>query len=220
MTHTTAMNHSHTQRHDHDQGRKHSTASEDDARHDRIGRREFLLAGGAAGTALLAGCSGGQSNGGPPPDPVPISENAECDVCGMVISEHPGPNGQIFYRENSPERHDNPARFDSTKACLFPYYFEHEQRGWTAEAVYVTDYSRIDYEISVVEGQQYIQTAMAPETFSNAADVVFVVGSDVHGAMGADFIPFSDADEGTAFADEFGGRTVTMDDITPKMLGR
>lgn len=214
------MKHPHRQHHHQCRAIDHTTASEDGARHRRLGRREFLIAGSAVGTGLLAGCAGRQSNGGGPPDPVSLSENKACDVCGMVISEHPGPNGQIFYREHSPENHDNPARFDSTKACLFPYYFEHEQLDWTAEIVYVTDYSLIDYDISVVEGQQYIETATSAETFSNADDVVFVVGSDVHGAMGPDFIPFSDADDGTSFAEEYGGRTVRMDDITPEMLGR
>lgn len=185
-----------------------------------MGRRGFLLTGSAVGAELLAGCSSGESNGGAPPDPIPLAANRECDVCGMVISEHPGPNGQIFYREHSPENHDAPARFDSTKACLFPYYFEHEQRGWTAEVVYVTDYSTVDYEISDIEGRTYIETATSAETFSNAEDVVFVVGSDVHGAMGPDFIPFSDEDDGASFTDEFGGRTVTVDEITPAMLGR
>jgi copper chaperone NosL len=188
--------------------------------HRQIGRREFVLTGSTIGTALLSGCLGNQSTKVEPPDPASLSGGKECDVCGMVISEHPGPNGQVFYHENSPETHDNPARFDSLKACLFPYYFEHEQLDWTARAVYATDYSEVDYEISTVEGRKYIQTATGSDTFANADDLVFVVGSEVHGAMGPDFVPFSDESDGTAFADRFGGRTVTMADITPEMLGR
>jgi copper chaperone NosL len=199
---------------------EHVTASEDEDRHGPIPRRGFLFAGSVVGAGLLAGCSSQRKSDGGPPDPVSLAANVECDVCGMVISEHPGPNGQIFYRDNSPETHDNPARFDSLKACLFPYYFEHEQLDWTAEVVYVTNYSQVDYGISTVEGQKYIRTATGSDTFVNASEVVFVVESEVQGAMGPDFIPFSEESDGASFADEFGGQTVTMDDITPEMLGR
>lgn len=188
--------------------------------HRRLGRRQFLLAGTALGTGFLAGCSGGQSTDVEPPSPVSLGASVECDVCGMVVAEHPGPNGQIFYRDEEPATHGNPARFDSTKACLFPYYFDHEQLGWKADVVYVTDYSRVDYEISTVQGQAYIETATGANTFADARDSVFVVGSEVHGAMGPDFIPFSEADDGAAFADEFGGQPVAFDDVTRELLGR
>lgn len=214
------MRHAHSHRHGPRRQTEHVAALEATDSAPWIGRREFLLAGSVLGTGVLAGCSGGESKDGGSLDPVSLAESRECDVCGMVISEHPGPNGQIYYRENSPETHDNPAWFDSPKACLFPYYFERQQRDWTAEVVYVTDYSTVDYEISDVEGQQYIQTATGPETFSDAADVVFVIGSEVHGAMGPDFIPFSEASDGSAFADEYGGETVTMEEITPETLAR
>lgn len=69
-------------------------------------------------------------------------------------------------------------------------------------------------------GQKYIQAVTGPDTFVNADDVVFVVGSEVHGAMGPDFVPFSDEDDGASFVDTFGGRAVNMDAITPEMLGR
>jgi copper chaperone NosL len=212
------MRHPHTQRNDKVSGIDNAKPDKTN-RLSRISRREFFLVGGAACAGLLAGCSGDRSTERTISEPISLAANRECDVCGMVISEHPGPSGQIFYRNNSPEGHDNPARFDSPKACMFPYYFEREQRDWTAEAVYVTDYSKVEYEISSVEEQRYIQTATAPETFSNAEDVVFVVGSKVHGAMGPDFIPFSEEKDSSAFADEFGGRTVTTDEITLEMLG-
>ena len=178
--------------------------------HDRgLGRREFLL----------AGCSGDGATDAAPPDPVSVGAGQVCDSCGMVISEHPGPNGQIFYREG-PSSGSEPARFDSPKACLFPYYFEHERRGWSAEVVYVTDYSRVDYEITTVEGQRYIQTATAPESFSNARDTVFVVGSEVHGAMGADFVPFSERADAESLAEEHGGEVVEYDSIDEGLIGQ
>ena len=222
----------------HDADRPHDTDPHDTDPHDdhratdhraatrpghnrRVGRREVLLGGAALGTGLLAGCSGGsETTDEAPPDPVSLGDTETCDVCGMVISEHPGPNGQIFYREAEPSSGGNPVRFDSPKACLFPYYFEHDRRGWTAEVVYVTDYSRVDYEITAVDGRRYIGTATAPSTFADARDTVFVVGSEVDGAMGPDFVPFSEASDAATFVDEFGGRTVARDDVTPSLLGR
>lgn len=214
------MVHLHTHEHDCDRNIEQVSENHDCAHQLGIGRREFVLAGGPIVSALLSGCWGGQSDDGQVADPVSLAGTRQCDVCGMVISEHPGPTGQIFYQENTPETHGNPAWFDSPKACLLPYYFEQQHRDWTAEVVYVTDYSKVDYEISEREGTKYIETATAPETFSKAEDVVFVIESEVHGAMGPDFIPFSDEDDGDSFANEFGGQTLTMDDITPELLSR
>jgi nitrous oxide reductase accessory protein NosL len=183
-----------------------------------VTRRRVLVAGGVAGVATLAGCETGQTADGEPPDPLSLAGGKQCDVCGMVISEHPGPTGQIFYREHSPDQHDNPAWFDSLKACLFPYYFEHRRLDWTAAVVYVTDYSAVDYEVSDVEGQKYIEVATAAETFVDAEDAVFAVDSDVHGAMGPDFVPFSDGDDAEAFVREHGGRTLSFDEIAPETL--
>ena len=136
----------------------------------------------------------------------------------MVVSEHPGPNGQIFYREHTPEGHDDPAVFDSVRACLLPYYFDHEQSDWSAAAVYVTDYSAVEYDVSTVQGAPYIETFTASETFAAAADVVFVIESSVHGAMGPDFVPFSDTADADAFVEQYGGRTVTWDEMNPDLL--
>lgn len=185
---------------------------------DRLNRRRFIVASGAAGVAALAGCSGGEPDDGPAPEPVSLADGKQCDACGMVIGEHAGPNGQLFYREHGPEAHDGPAWFDSLKGCLFPYYFEHEQRDWDERAVYVTDYSTVDYEVSTTEGRTYIGTATAPETFARADEVTFVVDSGVEGAMGPDFVPFSDDGDAEAFQSAYGGRQVAFEDVTPEML--
>lgn len=137
----------------------------------------------------------------------------------MVISEHSGPTGQIFYQEHTPDGHDNPAMFDSIRSCLLPYYFDHQRSDWSPEAIYVTDYSVVDYEISSVKDKPYIEKATAPETFSEATDVVFVVESEVHGAMGPDFVPFSKSADADTFVDEYGGRTLSWEEMEPVLLG-
>lgn len=182
-------------------------------------RRAVL--GGCCGVAAatLAGCAGGPGDA-EVPAAIGLASGRQCDVCGMVVADHPGPNGQIFYADNEPEGHDNPARFDSLKGCLFPYYFEHEQFGWDDVAVYVTDYAAVDYSLRSEGDTTYISGHTDPSSFALASSVTFVVGSGVHGAMGPDFVPFSAEADAEAFRDEHGGELYGFADISPADLGR
>ena len=182
-----------------------------------VPRRSVLAAGGALAASALAGCL--QSDG-EQPDPVAIPDTAQCDVCGMIIANHPGPNGQIFYSDNSPEGHDNPAWFCSLKKCFFPYKLEHDRLGWTVAAMYVTDYSAVDYGTSTSGGVTYISAHREPASFGPARELSYVVESDVQGAMGPDFYPFSDAEDADGFAAEYGGRVLGFGDIGPDLVGR
>ncbi|MFB6122816.1 MAG: nitrous oxide reductase accessory protein NosL [Haloferacaceae archaeon] len=182
-----------------------------------ISRRTALRVGGGVAVPALAGCLGG--SGGGVPDPVALTGSVSCDVCGMVIAKHPGPDGQIFYRNESPEGHDNPARFDSLKQCFFPYKLEHERRGWEIAAAYVTDYSSVDYSVSG-DGEQYISSHPAASAFAPAEGLSYVVGSSVKGAMGPDFVPFSDSADADSFASEYGGDVIAYGDIDQGLIGR
>lgn len=184
----------------------------------RLSRRSFVTAGSLLAVGL-AGCSSTDEPAATP-DAIAISAGQMCDECGMVIRNHPGPNGEIFYDENAPDGHDNPARFDSLRGCLFPYLFEHERSDWDALVVYVTDYSRVDYSLSTEMGDTYISSHAAADSFVAASDATFVVGSDVYGAMGRDFVPFSERTDAESFANERGGKLVSFDSIDPAMLAR
>lgn len=180
-------------------------------------RRTVLHGAGAIVAGALAGCLGGGES--EPPEPITLSGGKQCDVCGMIVGDHYGPNGQLFYADNSPEGHDNPAIFEGLRSCFFPYYFTHEDYSWTVAASYVTDYSVTDYELSQAEGRTYISTHTEPETFADATALSYVVGSSVHGAMGREFVPFSEDDDATAFAEDHGGSVVAFDEIAPSDLG-
>ncbi len=136
----------------------------------------------------------------------------------MIIGEHFGPNGQIFYREHTPEGHDNPARFHTLAHGLFPYYFEHGRLGWEAVAVYVTDYSTVDYEVVARAGRADISTHTAASTFGDARAVRYVAGSDVLGGMGPDLIPFGDVGDAEAFRADHGGALVAFEDVTQEAV--
>ena len=185
-----------------------------------IDRRTVLKTGATLLATASAGCLGGSEGSGDVPTPVTIESGAQCDVCGMVIANHPGPNGQLFYRDNSPATHDNPAWFDALQACFFPYYFEKDRLDWTLAVGYVTDYSAVEYDIQESGGETYISSHTDAASFTDATAVSYVVGSDVHGAMGPDFIPFSEAGDAESFATDHGGEVLGFDDIGPELLGR
>ena len=149
-----------------------------------------------------------------------LAAGVQCDVCGMVVADHPGPNGEIFYRDKRPATHDNPARFDSLRGCLFPYYFEHERLGWEAAAVYVTDYSAVDYTLASEGGRTFVSSHTDAESFTDARTASYVVGSDVHGSMGEEFLPFAARSDAEAFAEAHGGDVLGFDEVTPGTLER
>jgi nitrous oxide reductase accessory protein NosL len=135
----------------------------------------------------------------------------------MVISNHPGPNAEIFYAERSPEGHDNPARFCSTWEA-FQYDFDRRDSGWTREAFFVTDYSSVDYEIFTESGNRFISSHPGAEAFIDAGSVTFDAGSEVLGAMGRDLIGFSSAADAEAFASQYGGEVVAYGDVTRSII--
>jgi nitrous oxide reductase accessory protein NosL len=180
-------------------------------------RRRTVLLGGAATLAALAGCGGSDTSDAP--EAVGLTTEDRCDVCGMVIPNHPGPSAEIFYADERPSGHDNPARFDSTWEA-FQYDFERRDRGWNTAAFYVTDYSAVDYSVSEEGGDSVISTHPEAEAFADAESVTFVVGSAVKGAMGRDLIAFAERGDAESFADEYGGSLAAFDEVTPETIAQ
>lgn len=172
-------------------------------------RRRTLL----ATTALaLAGCLGEDDEPVEAPDPVSLDEGQTCDSCGMVIEEHPGPNGEIFYEGDRPEGRDGPAWFCAIQ-CLNTYHAEKTRLGWEPIVTYVTDYSSVDYEITDREEGQYISSHPEADAFADADGVQVVTDTSVEGAMGFTPVPFSVSEDAEAFADEFDGTVVEWDAV-------
>ena len=181
-------------------------------------RRRFLLASASVTLASIAGCLGGGAvSGSDTPAVVALPEDATCDVCGMTISQHPGSTAQVFYADQRPEGHENPARFDSTWEA-YQYDFEHDSNGWEKTAFYVTDYSSADYSILAEDGDTFISRHTEKEAFAPVADVTYVVGSVVKGAMGNDLFAFTARKDAEAFRSDHGGDLTTHDGITPEVI--
>jgi nitrous oxide reductase accessory protein NosL len=185
-----------------------------------VSRRQVLAGGAAALGTGLAGCSaldGG--DGGDAPAAIALDGEKACNACQMSIANNPGPNGQIFYRNEAPNGEGNPAWFEALQQCAFDYHFAKKREGWTVDAFYVTDYSAVDYEFRE-RGDGYVASShLGADTFVDAEAVTYVVESDVGGSMGpTEFLPFSERSDAEAVRDEHGGRLLAFDDITRELV--
>lgn len=197
-----------------------------------ISRRALLRATGVLSAAALAGCTGTATDD-ELPKPVSLAGGKQCVACGMVIEEQPGPSAMAFYREDpdgagdsdgngdsdgDPDGDDelggdgDPAWFD-TVFEMAAYDAEKRRNGRERVVAYVTDYSTVEYEITREDGEQYVSSHVSPGSFVAATDAYYVVHSEVNGAMGADFLPFSRAADATTFRDEHGGAVVPFDNL-------
>ncbi|EMA56060.1 nitrous oxide reductase accessory protein NosL [Halococcus thailandensis] len=181
-------------------------------------RRRILLAGASVTLASITGCLGGGAvSEADTPAVAALAEDATCDVCGMTISQHPGSTAQIFYADHSPDGHANPARFDTTWEA-YQYEFKHDDQGWEETAFYVTDYSSVDYSISTESSDTFISRHTKKGAFALVADVTYVVGSAVKGAMGKDLFAFTAQKDAETFQSDHGGDLTTHDEITPEVV--
>jgi len=187
------------------------------------GRRRFISGAATAGVLTIAGCMQGN---GQPPQPVALSGQKTDFQGGMVIGDHGGPNGQIFYANTEPQPRqgagvsdtapDSLAWFHTLVYGLFPYHFGMRDNGAEATAIYVTDYSSVAWELS--PESMTMPAPTAPDTFADATALTYVAGSDARGGMGATLIPFSDGDDAAAFSRNYNGRTIGYDEIDRTLI--
>ncbi|SER88608.1 nitrous oxide reductase accessory protein NosL [Natrinema salaciae] len=183
-----------------------------------VSRRTVLVGSALTGLTALAGCLGGEEDAeADAPDPITIKAGTSCDNCTMAIVDYPGPVGESFYDDAEKLLGDDrPAQFCSTR-CTYAFTFDHEEDS-APIATYVTDYSSVDYEIDTGGDAPEISSHVDAGSFAPAADLTFVVDSEVEGAMGASMIGFGDPDDAAAFQDEYGGDRYEHEDVTQELL--
>lgn len=209
-------------------------------------RRTVLATAAAVGASSLAGCLGTSDSDESVPDPVSLSGTKYDYQGGMVIGSHGGPNGQLFYADEQPQQLGGSASFqpvheghedddsgggsDSDASTehlawfhtlvhgLFPYHFSRRDRGWTADVIYVTDYSRVDWELPEDDSRPVMPSPTTADTFADATDLTYVGDSDVMGGMGPALHPFSDQSEAASFAETYNGTRYEFDDITRSLI--
>lgn len=180
--------------------------------------RRTVLGATAAGVAGLAGCLGsGDETTEEPPDPVALDGSKACDVCGMIVADGYGPNGQTFFDGDYPPDRDGPAWYDSVRE-LYVDRFGQKNRGTDHVATYVTDYATFDYEVATRDGDRYVTGSVAPETFVRASEAVFVVDSGIQGGMGPDLLPFGERAAAETFVEAEGGEIVAAGAVTPDLV--
>lgn len=174
-------------------------------------RRRFVAV--SAGI-FFAGCVGDDDR----PEPIALHGEKFCDQCGMLIEAHPGPVGQAYFADDIPAGRDGPAWFCSGR-CTFLYTFDREAQGNDPVVIYATDYSAVDWSVTTEDGQSFISAHLDAEAFTEVDELVFLVNSNLQGAMGTDLIGFSisaDAQEARA---TYGGVLYDGDEITPELVG-
>ena len=177
-----------------------------------IDRRTVLTAVGGGLAVGLAGCTGGSDD---LPAAVALDEGQACDQCGMVIEEHPGPTGQVFFEDHLSER-DGPAWFCSG-TCTYTYRSDRVAEDATPIVTYLTDYSEVDYSVEG-ESQPAITAHLAAEDYEVESELSVVANSEVIGAMGPDLIPFSDEGDAGSFAEEYGGEVLAATDVDRELV--
>jgi copper chaperone NosL len=129
--------------------------------------------------------------------PVAFHASDECHVCGMAISDFPGPKGEAV--EKGKVR-----KFCST-AELLGWWLQPENRTLQAK-LYVHDMGRSSWE---KPDDHYL---------IDATSAYYVAGTKLKGAMGAVLATFAKETDAQRLAAEQGGRVLRFDEIDQAVL--
>lgn len=176
-------------------------------------RRTLLTAVGGGFTVGIAGCL--DDNDDDRPAAVSLDDGQACDQCGMVIDQHPGPTGQVFFDSHLSER-DGPAWFCSV-ACTYRYRFDRESEGFNPRVTYLTDYSHVEHSVNGGSTPS-ISAHLDADAHREASELSVVVDSDVQGAMGPELIPFGDRDDAESFAAEYDGQVRSAAELDRELV--
>ncbi len=121
----------------------------------------------------------------------------KCPVCGMFVAKYSGFAAQVQFRDGSTVHFDGAK--DMFKFYLNPGRYAPGRKPSDIRAVFVTSY----YDMTMVDG----------------LTAFYVVGSDVHGPMGRELIPFARESEARTFLKDHKGKSVIrFRDVTPAVI--
>jgi copper chaperone NosL len=150
--------------------------------------------------AILVGCSKREAQTVPPAHT--LAADAVGHYCGMLLSEHAGPKGQILL-----EGQDTPVWFTSVRDTLTFLALPEEAK--TIAAIYVSD---------MAKAPSWDQPGA--DNWVLAAEAVYVVGSDQQGGMGgAEVVPFSSEAAAQAFVGQHHGRILRFEEAAKSIAG-
>lgn len=144
--------------------------------------------------AALVACDSGSEGEKPPP--AALTRDAIGHYCGMIVVDHAGPKAQIHLRSG-------------------------EQVVWFTSVRDGISFTRLPEEPDDIAAF-YVNDIASTEDWNNPGDetwidahsAVYVIDSTRRGGMGAlEAVPFSDEAAAKAFAKEYGGRIVKLEEI-------
>ncbi len=151
-------------------------------------------------TALvLTACSEDQPQKLSAQQTVAIESGDECHLCGMIITNFPGPKGQLFERG---QQRTN--KFCSTRD-MFTYLLDPEHRH-NIQSAFVHDMAITPW------------ASPDEDAYIDARKAWYVIGSTRKGGMGPTLASFSSQADAKAFADIYQGQLYTFDDLTLELI--
>ena len=145
---------------------------------------------------VLALSSGAGAEGGISGIPKPAAKDL-CPVCGMIVSKYPNWVATVLYKDGHAHHFDGAKDMFKYLQDLQKYAPGHRKED--IQAIAVTDF----YNLGKVDARQ----------------AWFVIGSDVLGPMGHEFVPLANKMDADDFLkDHKGKRALTFDQITAKLV--
>ncbi|MCE9682275.1 nitrous oxide reductase accessory protein NosL [Halomonas alkalisoli] len=147
--------------------------------------------------ALLAGCGSDEER--PLAPAQPITDGDSCHVCGMLISDLPGPKGQVYLNRDEAVR-----KFCST-TDMFAFLLQPENETQLSHA-WVHDVAVTPW------------ASPADDAFILASEAWYVVEHERRGAMGHTLASFREQHHADAFRETHGGRVLAFQEIDLELL--
>lgn len=125
-----------------------------------------------------------------------IADDTRCKVCGMFVAKYPNWVTQLHLDGG------HVALFDGVKDMMV-FYFSPEKYGFKAEAIQ----------------DIWVKNYYDSTKWLDGRKAFYVVGSDVHGPMGHEFIPFESREAAENFKKDHAGKSIlTFDEITSERV--
>lgn len=150
----------------------------------------------ALALTMLSACGRHDTIASAPPPPQPITVDAVGHYCGMNLTEHSGPKGQILLNDS-----EQTIWFTTIKQVFAYTLLPEEPKG--IRVIYVNDVGRATN-----------QDQPEADTWIDARKAFYVIGSSVLGGMNVeDAMPFSELSRAQEFVAKNNGRIVRFDEM-------
>lgn len=148
---------------------------------------------------LLSGCGEEDKKAAMVQQAVAIESSDECHLCGMIITNYPGPKGQLYSRGIQGNM-----KFCSTRD-MFAFVVDPENQHNIQQAFV--------HDMAVTPWGHPEE-----DTYIDAKKAFYVIGHGKKGAMGPTLASFAKKADADAFAASQGGRVLTFEEITLDVL--